>query len=372
MKTVINNYLKNLLGWRTNRKVVIFSIDDYGNVRLASRQARENLDKAGLKVLSRFDAFDSLETKDDLSALYETLSSVKDKNGSPAVFTAFSVPCNIDFEKMAEENYREYHYELLPETFEKLSSIDPQAYEGAWDLWKEGMEKNLIHPEFHGREHFNLKVFNEKLKVRDEELLTSLKNRSLTSVSDTGYSSVSFTGAFKFWDFNENDELKNIITTGLNEFEKVFGFRASHFNAPGGPEHSILHKTLSDNGVKYIDAPLIKNEHQGHGKYKKVLNWTGKKNKHGQIFQVRNCVFEPTQDRGFDWVNYTFNQIETAFKLKRPAIISSHRVNFCGHIDPKNREKGLTALRDLLQKIISKYPDVEFMSSRELGEMINR
>lgn len=371
MKTIINNHLKNLIGWRTNRKIVVFSIDDYGNVRLDSKKARENLDKAGLKVLSRFDAYDSLETKQDLADLYETLSSVKDKNGNSAVFTAFSVPCNINFNKMKDEDYREYHYELLPETFQKLSSIDPKAYEGTWDLWKEGMDIKLIHPEFHGREHFNLKVFNEKLKARDKELLTSLRYRSLTSVSDTGYSTVSFTGAFKFWDFNENEELKKIITTGLNEFEKVFGFRASHFNAPGGSEHSVLHKTLVDNGVKFIDAPLIKNEHQGYGKYKRKFYYTGKKNNLGQIFQVRNCVFEPTHGRGFDWVNYTFKQVEAAFKLKRPAIISSHRVNFCGHIDEKNREKGLFALKELLQKIVSTYPDVEFMTSCELGELLS-
>ncbi|MGD8779528.1 MAG: hypothetical protein PVH88_11280 [Ignavibacteria bacterium] len=122
MKTQINNYIKNIIGWRTNRKIVVFSIDDYGNVRLSSKKSRENLDKAGLKVLSRFDAYDTLETSDDLSALYETLSSVKDKNDNHAVFTAFAVPVNINFEKMAENDNQEYYYELLPKIFGKLRS----------------------------------------------------------------------------------------------------------------------------------------------------------------------------------------------------------------------------------------------------------
>jgi hypothetical protein len=65
-------------------------------------------------------------------------------------------------------------------------------------------------------------------------------------------------------------------------------------------------------------------------------------------------------------------QIETAFFWNKPAIISSHRVNFCGHIDPKNREIGLSALKELLQKIVKKWPDVEFMSSVELGVLINK
>jgi hypothetical protein len=79
---------------------VVFSVDDYGNVRLDSKQARTNLDAAGLPIYSRFDALDTLETKQDLEQLYTVLSSVKDKKGKSAVFTPFALPCNIDFEKM--------------------------------------------------------------------------------------------------------------------------------------------------------------------------------------------------------------------------------------------------------------------------------
>ena len=87
---------------------------------------------------------------------------------------------------------------------------------------------------------------------------------------------------------------------------------------------------------------------------------------------VRNVVFEPTQDRGLDWVNFTMKQIERAFRWNRAAIISSHRVNFCGHIDPKNREKGLDSLRKLLHEIVKKWPDVEFMAADELGDYLSK
>jgi len=86
IKEAISLNVKNLFGWRTKRKIVVFSVDDYGNVRLDSKQARKNLDAAGLKVHTAFDAYDALETKDDLEALYTALTSVKDKNGNPAVF----------------------------------------------------------------------------------------------------------------------------------------------------------------------------------------------------------------------------------------------------------------------------------------------
>src|SRR5690606_22915877 len=157
----------------------------------------------GLKVKSRFDAFDTLENREDLEMLYDALSSVKDKNGKYAVFTPFALPCNIDFEKMAGENYEHYYYELVPETYAKLTAKDPIAYQGAWGLWQEGIQKGLMAPQFHGREHFNLKVFKEKLERKDNEVLTALKNRSYTSISSSGYPSISITAAFSFHDPKE-------------------------------------------------------------------------------------------------------------------------------------------------------------------------
>ena len=87
--------LKNIYGWKTKRKIVVFSVDDYGNVRVDSKAAGENMDKAGLKISSRFDQYDSLENEEDLLSLYDALTSVKDKNNNHAVFTPFAMPANI-------------------------------------------------------------------------------------------------------------------------------------------------------------------------------------------------------------------------------------------------------------------------------------
>jgi hypothetical protein len=371
IKQKIANHLKNIPGWLTKRKLVVISVDDYGNVRLDSKKARENMNKAGLKVNSRFDSLDTLETREDLENLYEVLSSVKDKNERHAIFTPFALPCNINFEAMAENDYQDYIYELLPETYKKLSTIDPKSYDGTWKLWQEGIDKGLMKPQFHGREHFNLKVFNNKLKEHDYEVITALKNRSYTSISNTGYPTINYTAAFDFDKFEENTTFEKVIKDGLKRFEEVYGYKSLHFNPPGGREHPTIHKYLKDSGIKYLDAQLIKKEHQGEGKWKKTLNHTGKKNRLGMTYQVRNIVFEPTM-KGRDWVNFSMKQIETAFFWNKPAIISSHRVNFCGHIDNKNREIGLTALKDLLQKIVTRWPDVEFLSSVELGDFIIR
>lgn len=370
MLNFIKQNAKNMLGWKTRRRLVIISVDDFGNVRLDSKGARERLDSEGLKVFGYFDEYDTLENREDLESLYDALTSVKDRNGRHAVFTPFAVPCNINFEKMAEENYERYHYELLPETYSKLSDYYPASYKGTWELWKEGVLRGLLVPQFHGREHINLKVFEKKLREKDRELLILLKNRSLTGLPRSGHHNIGYSAAFDFWEFKENDGFKIIIEDGLNAFEKVFGYRSVHFNPAGGREHSYIYKFLKENGIKYLDTHLIKKENRGNGKYKTMINYTGKINTLGMVYFVRNVVFEPSEPKSFDWAMFTLKQIETAFNWNQPAIISSHRANYCGHVSPKNRSVGINSLKTLLKEIVRKWPDVEFMSSDELGDLI--
>ena len=253
-----------------------------------------------------------------------------------------------------------------------MAAFDPVSYEGTWQLLQEGISEGLLVPQFHGREHFNLKVFEDKLKEGDKEIYTALKNRSLTSISNSGKQGPGFTSAFGFWDFDENHRFKLIIEDGLNAFEKVYGYRSVHFTPPAGNEHNIVHAYSRKYGIEYIDTPLIKKEHQGLGKYKTILNYTGKRGRDNITYLVRNIVFEPTEPGGINWVELAMQQIEAAFRWNRPAIISSHRVNFCGHIDTQNRKKGLTALGELLKKIIRRWPEVEFMSANDLGDLITK
>lgn len=367
IKQTVAANIKNIIGWKTKRKIIVFSVDDYGNVRLDSKQAGDNMFAKGLKPTSRFDMYDTLETADDLTALYHTLSSVKDKNGNHAIFTAFAMSANINFEKMKENGYSHYEYEVLPDTFKKL-----KGYDVAWRLWQEGMQQKLLVPQFHGREHLNVKVLMEALKRKDKDTMNCFENRSYAAINDTGYSTIAFPAALDFYEFDENETLKGIVADGLQLFEKVFGFRAISFSPCGSNSYScVIDPVLAAGGIKYIDTTRFKAEHLGRGKLAgKVFNYTGRKNSLGQTYLVRNCVFEPTEDKGIDWVAFCMGQIEAAFRWNLPANISSHRVNFCGHIDPKNRETGLKALNKLLHAIVKRWPEVEFMSSDQLGDLI--
>ena len=66
---------------------------------------------------------------------------------------------------------------------------------------------------------------------------------------------------------------------------------------------------------------------------------------------IRNCHFEPAGNRKIQHVNIALKQIEKAFLLKKPALISSHRVNYIGSIVEKNRDDNIQMLEELIKSI---------------------
>lgn len=362
---VIKDLVKNLWGFSTRRKIVAFAVDDYGNVRLDSKKARDRLESAGVKPKNRFDAFDTLETTEDLEALFDVLRSAKDKNGHHAVFTPYSLPCNLDFESLKANHYAGYTYETLDQTFEKLANIHAKEYAGAWTLWKQGISEGIFIPQFHGREHLNIKIFESELHNNNPQLLINLQNRSLTTFKSINSPNLLWTAAFSFWDRDETKKFPEILKTGTEAFKKVFGYPSLTFTPPASHFPVWLESELPKYGIRYLDKSIIKKQHLGNGRFRFELNYLGKKIHPKLKVQTRNVVFEPTSGYG-DSIESCIQQMSAAFSLNKPVIISSHRVNFCGLIEEKNRKKGLSDLKILLNKIISKWPDVEFMSISDL------
>ena len=66
------------------------------------------------------------------------------------------------------------------------------------------------------------------------------------------------------------------------------------------------------------------------------------------------------------------SQIKKAFLFRQPAVITAHRINFVGGIEEKNRTDNLKAFDQLIKTILKKWPDVEFMSSDELGNILEQ
>ncbi len=369
IQTTLFNHLKNIPGWKTRRKIVAFAVDDYGNVRLHSNKAKKEITKEGLVLDSRFDLLDSLDTKGDYEQLFDTLGSVKDLNGNHAIFTTYALPCNVNFEDSMAK--REYVPENLNITYERLST-EIEEYRGAFELMKEGINLRYIKPQFHGREHLNVNLFNTLIRENNPQMLINIRNFSMAKLPmHKDHPNVEFNQAFSFWKEEEVESHKFIIEDGLKQFEKVYGYKSMTFTPPAQKLHNDIFEYVQKLGLIGIDKERVSNRHWGEGKFQKERNYLGEQRHKQLVSIVRNCVFEPTVS-GVNWIEYTLKQIEAAFFWNKPAIISSHRVNFCGNIDVKNREAGLINLKGLLCKIVDKWPEVEFISIDELVKEIKR
>ena len=104
--------------------------------------------------------------------------------------------------------------------------------------------------------------------------------------------------------------------------------------------------------------------------YKTKFHWLGQTNRHSQKYITRNGFFGA--DSSKDWVDSCLADVALAFKYNKPAVISSHRVNFTGSLDNRNRDYGNKQLTNLLKKITSNWPQVEFLTSSELGKELSK
>ncbi len=363
----LNRHLANLPGWRTNHKIVVFESDDWGSIRMPSLEAFEFLKSKGVDVISgdslRYNLNDTMATADDLSALFEILKSVKDKNGNPAVFTPISLVANPDFGKIKASNYYEYFYEPFTETLKRYNRED------AFPLWQEGIQKHLFVPQFHGREHLNVQVWLRALQIKDKHTLHAFK-QGMWGFKNMHPSDISYQAAFDLENPEDIEYQKSVIVEGLKLFEKLHGYKSTFFVPPNGPFNSQLEETAQQNGIRFMSTSKIHREPQGNGQFKKRIHWLGQKNKYGQRYITRNAFFEPSQT-GKDWVDSCLNDISIAFKWQKPAVISSHRVNYIGTLNPANRDNGLYQLKTLLKSITKYWPKTEFMTSSDLGDLIN-
>jgi hypothetical protein len=176
------------------------------------------------------------------------------------------------------------------------------------------------------------------------------------------------------FDWNSQDEVYShieILKEGLKIFEEVFGYKSKSFIAPCYYWDPIIESTLAEYGMECIQGVRTQLVPQGgFGKHKVLKHTFGQRNNFGMFYNVRNVFFEPTGYRHNDIVDVALSKIQAAFLLNKPAVISSHRINYIGSIDSENRSNGLRKLKLLLEKVIKKWPDVHFASTDELSNFI--
>lgn len=371
---MINKILRNISnipGWTTNRKIIVIESDDWGSIRMSSPDSFHKLKQSGIPVhKNHYTSNDALESNEDMEYLLELLTKYKDANNRNIVMTGLNIVANPDFDSIRKNHYQDYVYESFVETCSKYPKHDR-----VYKLWKTAIDQNLFVPSFHGREHLNIQRWMGELQKGCESTILAFNNCiSGISIGVNGVKIPNYQAAFDIDTQESIKYQKEVITNGLDLFEKLFGFRSKFFVPPNGPFNNQLEKIAKNSGIKYIGTSKIHSEPLGQNKFKKHFRYVGKRSKDGLIYMTRNAFFEPCSfknSKSKDWVDSCLNEIKIAFRWKKPAIISSHRVNYVGWLNEKNRTKGLRELDELLFQIIKYWPTAEFMTSSELGNLIN-
>lgn len=363
----IIKHLSNLPGWRTKRKILVIESDDWGSIRMPSLKAYDALKDKGVNVnkgdSERFNTLDTLASAKDLEALFDTLSAFKDNNGNHAIMTPMALSANPDFDKIEQHDFTTYYYQNIFQTLKDYQQED------AIPLWEKGVEEGIFIPEFHGREHLNIKLWMQALQHKDKDTLEAFQYRCWGFKPKNSYTS--YQAAFDVKEVSDIPEQKQIIADGVKLFKKLHGRKPKFFVPPNGAIHQEVINKAVDEGMTYISSPKIHHEPLGGGRHRKRFRYLGKKGKNGLLYITRNCFFEPSYKGKDHTLEDCLSHIDTAFKFHKPAVISTHRVNYIGVHKEKNRTEGNKALKELLNQIIKRWPEVEFMSSTQLGELIS-
>ncbi len=363
LKQKITHNLLNIPGWRTNRKIVVIESDDWGSIRMPSKGIYDRLLKEGYCVnLHPYEKYDSLAAEDDLISLFEVLSNYSDRKGRHPIITANCAVANPDFEKIEQGNFKHYYYEPFTSTLKRYRGCDK-----SFELWQQGIRNKVFMPQFHAREHLNVASWLNVLRNGDTDNLFAFQQRMIGIFPKDNHKIGNVFQVALDNSKYEDQPIEEIISEGLDLFEKIFGFKSKTFIAPCYTWRPGIEKVLSENGVIGLQG-LVYQKDPG-GKY--LRHWMGEKNQYGQVYTIRNAFFEPSLRReNHDEIDECLYRVKCAFRWGKPAIISSHRINFIGSIHRDNRENNLKLLSTLLSNIMSLWPDVEFLSSDELVDLI--
>jgi hypothetical protein len=346
----------------------VIESDDWGSIRMPSKAVYRTMIKGNLITPNNaFAKYDSLASEDDLEHLFDLLTTFKDFKQNHPVFTANCVLANPDFHKIRDNNFETYFFEPFTSTLNEYPK-----HKRSFELWKEGYASGVFYPQFHGREHINVDRWIRNLKEGHTDLIKAFNlNTFFVETTVGSKKNANIAAALDMDDYDDTITHEKILSEGYQMFKSIFGYDSKSFIAPNYIWHPSVEQKLERLGIKYIQSSKFQNiPLPGKEGYKRRFIYTGKRNKTGQIYMTRNCYFEPSLNSNPGLIDSCIHSISNAFFWGKPAIISSHRLNYVGFIHEQNRDKNLILLKEFLTKILKKWPDVEFVNSAQLGDII--
>lgn len=294
-----------------------------------------------------------------LTELLAILNKHQDSTGRAAILTAdivLSVPNIQQINKSNNGCYYRTELKSFPEIYQAMQA---------------GMQQGTFVPQLHGLEHLNGKAFAQLCLAKDPQVEQAQAGENwwdwetLDSPLQGHYvdgSTLPTTPITK-------TEAQEIITIAAQTFEKIFNYPSLSTVAPCYLWNDDIEEQWQNQDIQIIQTAGYRcTGRDKTGKYSQnpALIRVGDKNNWGQIYLVRNVMYEPVD--GKNTATTAYQEALTAFKQALPISISTHRYNYTR--TEHEFENSLGGLNTLLGNLIEKLPNTRFLSSPELGSAI--
>lgn len=362
----IKKNIINIPGKRFDRKLLVLESDDWGSIRIPDAEsARKMINLGLLSNNDPFSKFDTLETAADLEALFSVLSQFKDTHGNSPIITGNMVVGNPDFIKIKANSYSEYHFEEFSQTYKKQ-----ERGADTFSVLQKGIEARFFFPQYHAREHLNVNTWMHLLQSGEQDFHKAFDLECFAIDYKSNINRRN--NLMATYDYNSADDLvfiRQSINEGLAVFEKHFQFKSVTTIAPCYVWDSAVEDAFLENGLNVFQGSRFQNvPNSNSSDFIKIFHYNGEK-VNDKIYLSRNGLFEPSLNQNIDWVDKAMESIATAFAWKKPAVIGTHRLNYVSSLVPDNRDRNLMSLKQLLTKVLQKWPDIEFAHSADLANL---
>lgn len=307
----------------------------------------------------------TVETVESVERLFSVLSDIKDTSGRNPIMQCGVVVGFPDYVRMKSEKFVVYRDRFLPESppgWPEWRSVLP--------IMRNAMKEGLFFPFYHGRSHFAVEQWRRSLLAAHPLSMKAFNcNVVLPSfVREGEYGKRHLPMPTETW-----------ISNGISAFKELFGI--SPFSTVSPVYRWTDHEELafSKVGIRFVQGknlqvPWMNIPRRIIGKGLAILGLkdsgryyeirTGDCNRTGLRYITRNVHFEPLLD-GEGCVDKAVSAAMKAWKKEEPAIISTHRFNYC-HLDKRLANKSLALLYLFLSKLINSVSRLLFLSDQAL------
>jgi hypothetical protein len=342
-------------GFSLDRPLLLLQSDDWGRVGLRTLEVLDQLRSAGVTLGEQPYDFYGLETAEDVVALARLLKGHRDSTGRTACITMNFVMANLDFAKMAANEFQQIHLrplcDGLPEGWERA---------GLFESYREGVEAGVFFPALHGLTHFCRAAVENELAHASEraELVKILWRAGIPYI----HWRMPWIG-YEYWDpersskdrFLSAREQHELIATAVGNFAKMFSTLPRSACAPGYRANHDTHRAWAHYGVRVAQ--------NGPGSPKPPHFDAS-----GVLNLFRTVDFEPALNPELA-VEELVRTIGESFAMGMPAIISIHSINF--HSTIRNfRSRTLEMLDQLLSAVEAQHPDLLYLHDGDVYDLV--